>query len=361
MKKSVQRAAVALTAIGLLTGALSGCSASTGSSGSSGGASASGKVAFLMPDEASTRYELQDHPDFVAKMKQLDPGVQVLYQNANGDAAKQQQQANSVITQGAKVLVLDAVDTTAAASIVKTAQSQGVKVITYDRPIVAAKADYYISFNNELIGKLIAQSLITDVKKVGYKSGILIVGGSPTDNAAGLIKKGMLEGVAGSGVPILAKYDTPNWTPQLAQNWVAGQITKFPSKIGGIIAANDGTGGASVAALKAAGVTPIPPVTGNDATIAGIQLIIAGDQYNTILKPITIVASAAAVVADSYLKGKTVAGKTTVFNTPAQVFTPTVVTKAKVKSAIFDGKVYTYSQICTSTYKSACTALGITQ
>ena len=92
-------------------------------------------VAFLMPDQGSTRYEQHDLPGFEAEMRKLCPSCKVLYQNANGDASQQQQQFNSVIAQGAKVIVLDPVDSTAAASLVKIAQSQGIKVIAYDRPI----------------------------------------------------------------------------------------------------------------------------------------------------------------------------------------------------------------------------------
>ena len=220
-----------------------------------------------MPDEGSTRYEEHDRPGFVAEMKKLCAGCTVLYQNADGDASKQQQQFNSVISQGAKAIVIDPVDSTAAASLVKQAQSQGVKVIAYDRPIPSAKADYYVSFNNEQIGKTIAESLVKDLKAKHVSpsaGGVLEVNGSPTDAAAGLIKKGIHEGLAGSGFTTLAEYDTPNWEPAKAQQWVGGQVSRFGKKIVGVVAANDGTGGAAIAALKAAGVNPVPPVTGND-------------------------------------------------------------------------------------------------
>src|SRR5436190_3890418 len=120
-------------------------------------AAPAGTVAFLMPDQASTRYEQHDFPGFKAEMSKLCPDCKVLYQNANADASQQQQQFNSVISQGAKVIVLDPVDSAAAASLVKQAQSQGVKVIAYDRPIPNAKADFYVSFDNKAIGKSIAE------------------------------------------------------------------------------------------------------------------------------------------------------------------------------------------------------------
>ena len=249
---------------------------------------ANAKIAFLMPDQGSTRYEEHDHPGFVAEIKKLCPTCDVLYQNADANASQQQQQFNSVISQGAKVIVLDPVDSTAAASLVKQAQGRGIKVIAYDRPIPAAKPDYYVSFDNEQIGRTIAESLVKHLKdsKVSTSDvGVLQVNGSPTDAAAGLIKKGVHEGLAAGGYKTLAEYDTPNWDPSKAQQWVSGQVSRFNKKIVGVVAANDGTGGGAIAALKASGANPVPPVTGNDATIAGLQLIVAGDQYNTISKP----------------------------------------------------------------------------
>src|ERR1700712_3827116 len=130
-------------------------------------AATSGTVAFLMPDQASTRYEQHDFPGFKAEMARLCPDCKVLYQNANADVATQQQQFNSVIAQGAKVVVLDPVDSTAAASLVHMAQSQGIKVIAYDRPIPDAKADFYVSFDNQAIGKAIAASFVDLLKSKG--------------------------------------------------------------------------------------------------------------------------------------------------------------------------------------------------
>lgn len=355
LRKAAFGAAALLTA-----SVLTACgSDSDGGGGGDGGGDTSGKIAFLMPDRASTRYEQQDRPLFEAKIKKLCSGCDVVYQNADGDPAKQQQQANSAIAQGVKVLVIDAVDTKAAASIVSNAQSQDIPVITYDRPITTTPADYYISFDNEGIGKMIAQSLVKDLKADNAKGGVLVVGGSPTDDAAKLIKKGMLAGVEGSGYDVLAEYDTPEWNPQKAQDWVSGQITKFRGDIAGVVAANDGTGGGSIAALKAAGVDPIPPVTGNDAEIAAIQRIVAGTQYNTISKPIKIVAEAAAETAVTFLNGEKPKGETTLFDTPSKLFTPEVVTLDNLQEVIIDSGIYEASTICTGEYAAACKKNGI--
>jgi len=322
-------------------------------------------VGFLMPDQGSTRYEEHDAPGFIAEMTKLCAGCKVIYQNADGDIARQQQQFNSLITQGAKVIVLDPVDSAAAASLVQQAQAQGVKVIAYDRPIPDAKADYYVSFDNEGIGKAIADSLVAKLKADGVQAaegtGVLQINGSPVDAAAGLIKKGIHAGLDSSGYPILAEYDTPDWAPPKAQQWASGQITRFPSKILGVVAANDGTGGGAIAAFKAAGVDPVPPVTGNDATIAALQLIISGDQYNTISKPSEIVAAAAANVAVKFLKGETPEAKTTLYDTPSELFVPAVVTRENLKAEIIDKKIQTAEELCTGSYAAGCKELGITQ
>lgn len=326
-------------------------------------AARSGTVAFLMPDQASTRYEQHDFPGFKAAMAKDCPSCKVIYQNANADAQQQQQQFNSVIAQGAKVVVLDPVDSSAAAALVHIAHARGVKVVAYDRPIPTTPADFYVSFDNKGIGRMIATSLVEDLKAKNVQpssGGLLEINGSPTDAAAGLIRDGIHQGLANSGYSTLAEYDTPDWAPPKAQEWASGQITRFRGKILGVVAANDGTGGGAIAAFKAAGVNPVPPVTGNDATIAGLQLIIAGDEYNTISKPSEIVAAAAAGVANKLLSGSKPTGQTTLFGTPTQLFTPTIITAKNLKAEIIDKGIQTPAQLCTSAYAAACQKLGIT-
>ena len=241
-------------------------------------------------------------------------------------------------------------------------------MIAYDRPIPSTPADYYVSFNNEEIGKSIAKSLVDRLKasKVAPSDvGLLEINGSPTDAAAGLIKKGVHEGLADSGYATPGRNMTRrDWLPSKAQQWASGQISRFSKKIVGVVAANDGTGGGAVAAFKAAGVDPVPPVTGNDATIAGLQLIISGDQYNTISKPSEIVAAAAADVAVDLLSGKSPAADTTLFGTPTKLFTPALVTAENLKAEIIDKQVNgkpieTPAVLCTGRYAEGCKKLGI--
>lgn len=352
-----------LAAAGLL--ALTGTAACGGSGGGGGGGGAAAEdavVGFLMPDQASTRYEVADAPGFVDGMKEQCPDCEVVYQNADGDATKQQQQFNSLISRGAKVIVLDPVDSSAAAGLVQQAQGQGVKVIAYDRPIPDVPADYYVSFDNEAIGKSIATSLVEKLEADGVTpsdGGVLQVNGSPTDAAAGLIADGITAGLEEGGWEPLAVYDTPDWVPARAQQWVSGQVSRFGDEIVGVVAANDGTAGGTIAAFKAAGVDPVPPVTGNDATVAGLQLIIAGDQYNTISKPSEIVAKAAAEVTGQFLAGEEPEADTELFDTPTQLFEPTVVTADNFKAEIVDSGIEDAADLCGGRYAQGCADLGI--
>lgn len=367
-------------ASGALIAGLSACSSpgsstasssasSSSSSGAAGGQlSGNDTVAFLMPDQASTRYVTYDIPSFKADIKQLCPGCTVIADDANGDPNLQRQQATAAISQGAKAIVVDPVDAGAAAGWINQALSRGIKVIAYDRPITSVKVNYYVSFDNERVGQLIARAEINHLKTAGVLSapgsGILIVNGSPTDAAAGLIKKGIHDIVDHSGVKVLAEFGTPDWVPAKAQAWVASQIIRFGTKIKGIIAANDGTGTAAVAALEAANVNPFPPVTGNDATLPGTQLVLTGKMWVTISKPGAIEASAAAHTVVALLEGKTVpqqpGGKvTTLFGTPSQLFNPTLITPQNVQTDLVSKGFLQASQICTSTYQSYCQKYGV--
>lgn len=357
MKKFLTRVPLVLATSSCIAMTIAGCGGGEAADGAAAGEAKS--IAFLMPDNASTRYELFDRPLFEAKMKELCADCEVIYSNADSSASKQQEQANSAIAQGVDAIVIDPVDSAAAATIVNSAQSQDIPIIAYDRPIPDMPADYYVSFDNEAIGAKIGQSLVDHLTEIGAEGGLLQVNGSPTDAAAGLIKEGIHSSIDSSDFELLAEFDTPGWDPTEAQNWVSGQITQFGPDIAGVVAANDGTAGGAIAAFKAAGVAELPPVTGNDAELAALQRIVAGDQYNTISKPIETVAEAAAEVAYRFASGETVEGKTTLFDTPSELFEPTVVTLENFKEVIIDGGVATVEEICTPTYAADCAAAGI--
>ncbi|GAA3879551.1 ABC transporter substrate-binding protein [Streptomyces sedi] len=353
----MSRRTLALALTLALAASASACASEEETSDGEGGGD-SATIAFLMPDIASPRYELWDAPLFEAKIEELCADCSVIYQNANADASRQQEQANSALAQGADVLVIDPVDSDAAASVVNASRSQGVPVIAYDRPISSTPADYYISFDNEAIGESIGQSLVDHLDETGAEGGILQVNGSPTDAAAGLIKQGIHQAVDDSGYELLAEFDTPGWQPSDAQDWVAGQINRFDDDIAGVVAANDGTGGGAIAAFQAAGV-PIPPVTGNDFEVAAAQRIVAGQQYNTISKPIEIVAEAAAEVSYRFAQGETPEGELELFDTPAQLFEPTVVTLDNLPEVLAESDQVDAADVCTPEYADACAEAGI--
>ncbi len=228
-RKAAGLAAVAVLAIGLV---VAGCGSSSNSSSSSNGGGSStsnnkgGTIALLLPETKTTRYETQDKPLFEAKVKALCPNCKILYQNANQDPAQQQQQAEAALTQGAKVLVLDAVDAASAGAIVQKAKAQNVPVISYDRLITNAPVNYYISFDNVRVGQLQGQALASKLKQDGKATGpIVMINGAPTDNNAKLFKQGATGALKSANIKVLKSYDTPDWSPDKAQNEMQQAIT----------------------------------------------------------------------------------------------------------------------------------------
>lgn len=333
-------------------------SAATDTASSGGGSAAGGKIALLLPESKTTRYESFDRPLFEAAVKADCADCEVLYSNADQDAAKQQQQAEAALTQGAKVLVLDAVDGKSAQTIVANAKSQGVKVIAYDRFV--AGSDYYISFDNKKVGELQGTGLVDALKAAGKTSGdIVMINGSPTDANAADFKAGAHSVLDKSGYKIAAEYDTPDWSPDKAQAWMESQLSAVKSGLVGVYAANDGTAGGAIAALKGGGVSPLPPVTGQDAELAAIQRILAGDQALTIYKAIKPEAEGAARAAIALATGQTPATSADKEGVPATLLEPIVVTKDNIMDTIIKDGFYKAADICTGDYASSCTAAGI--
>ncbi len=335
---------------------LSACGANetNGDSGTDGDAKV---IALLLPESKTTRYEAFDRPLFEAKVKELCSDCTIDYYNADQDEAKQAQQVESAIGKGAKVIVLDPVNGAGAGAMVQSAQDSGATVIAYDRLI--KEADYYMSFDNATVGKMQAEAL---VDAMGGKGNILMLNGAPSDPNAGQFKGGAHSVLDGSGVKILAEYDNPDWSPDNAQQWTTDQLGKFKAAdIQGVYAANDGQAGGVVAALTGAGVAAdaLPPITGQDAEIAAIQRIIAGQQAMTIYKPIPVEANKAAEVAVALVNGDEV-GETTDFEGVASfIFDPIVVTADNVGDTIIADGFYKVEDICTADYADACAAAGL--
>lgn len=254
----MSRALALPLALALSAGALTACSTGESSgSGSGGDGDSDGalKIALLLPESKTTRYESFDRPFFEAAVKAECADCEVVYNNADQDATKQQQQFESALTEGADVIVLDAVDGKAAASLVSSAKSQDVPVIAYDRFV--AGSDYYVSFDNQKVGELQGQALLDAMKEDGKTSGdIVMINGAPTDANAADFKKGAHSVIDKSDYTVAAEYDTPDWSPDKAQSWMEGQLSKVKGDLVGVYAANDGTAGGAIAALRVAASTP---------------------------------------------------------------------------------------------------------
>ncbi len=358
-----KRGGVALALGALLVIALvaAGCGGSSGGGGS--------KIALLLPENETPRYETNDRPDFEKAVEELCEDCEVLYNNAGGDAEKQQSQAEAALTQGAEVLVVDPMDSKSAAAIAEKANAQGVPVVSYDRLIENGEVDAYISFNNKKVGELQAETLAKKLKEDGKTSGpIIMINGDPADPNAALFKEGAHIGFESAGVTIAKEYDTPGWSAENAQREAQQAITALGNNgFAGIYAANDETGGGAIAAMKGAGIKPEEkPVTGQDATVAGLQRILTGEQFMTVYKEIEPEATIAAEIAIALAEGEEVPqekiteevnnGKTKV---PSVLLKPIAVTKDNVNSTVVADGFVTTKELCTSAFQTACKEAGI--
>ena len=339
-----------------------------GGNGGGGGGGEGAKVALLLPETKTTRYEEQDRPNFERRVKELCSNCEVIYANADQDPAKQQQQAEAAITKGAKVLVLDPVDAASAGAIVTRAKQSQIPVVSYDRLITDADIDYYISFDNERVGKLQGEALVSKLEKDGAKGDIVMINGAPTDNNAKLFKEGAHSVIDGSPFKVAKEYDTPDWSPDKAQQEMEQAITAS-GKDGfvGVYAANDGTAGGAIAAMKSAGIDPATrPTTGQDAELAAIQRILAGEQYMTVYKAIIPEAEAAAELAVALVNGeKPPSGLVNdkidngMEQVPSVLLKPVAVTKDNINDTIVKDKFWPVNEICAGKFASACKEAGI--
>jgi D-xylose transport system substrate-binding protein len=358
----LKRAAIVMGALLVVALVAAGCG---GSSSDSGGA----KIALLLPENETPRYETNDRPDFEKAVEEQCEDCEVLYSNAGGDAAKQQSQAEAALTQGADVLVVDPMDSKSAAAIAEKAQAQNVPVVSYDRLIENGEVDAYISFDNKKVGELQAETLAKKLKEDGSASGpIIMINGDPADPNAALFKEGAHTGFEAAGVTIAKEYDTPGWSAENAQREAQQAITALGNNgFTGIYAANDETGGGAIAAMKGAGINPEEkPVTGQDATVAGLQRILTGEQFMTVYKEIEPEATITAEIAIALAEGEEVPqeevteevnnGKADV---PSVLLKPIAVTKDNVKSTVVADGFVTAQELCTSAYQTACKEAGI--
>jgi D-xylose transport system substrate-binding protein len=342
-----------------------GDDSSSGGGGGGGGDKKAGSVAVLLPDsKSSVRWETLDRP--LLKKAFDAAGVKSTIQNAEADKSTQQQQAEQAITNGAKVLLLVNLDSGSGAAIAANAKSQGVKVIDYDRLTLKGDSDYYVSFDNEKVGQLQGQGL---VDCLGDKKGAAVaeLNGSPTDNNATLFKKGydsVLQPKFDDGTyKKIADQSVPDWDNQKALTIFEQILQKANNKIDGVVAANDGLGNAVISALKQRKLPQIP-VTGQDATLQGLQNIVSGDQCMTVYKAIKKEADAAAKLAIALSKGETPSEATAKVNNenkdvPSVLLEPVAVTKDNIKDYLGEPDFPKKEEICAGKLASKCSGVGL--
>jgi D-xylose transport system substrate-binding protein len=325
---------------------------------------AAGSIAVLLPDSASSaRWEADDRRFFEQAFDAA--GVEYTIVNAEGDARTQQTQAEQAITNGAKVLLLVNLDSGSGAAIIAQAREAGVAVIDYDRLTIEGDgADYYVSFDNEAVGRLQGEGLVLAVEEAGLVNpNVAVLNGSPTDNNATLFANGY-------NSVITPKFDSGEWTlvdDQSVPDWDNQQalvifeqmLTAAGGEIDAAVAANDGLAGSVSAALKNQGLDQIP-VTGQDATAAGIQRILAGEQSMTVYKAIKAEAEAAAALAISLLNGEDPGSMVTgavnngTNDIPSVLLVPVSVTKDNIEETVIADGFRTWEEICVGDYAQYC-------
>jgi D-xylose transport system substrate-binding protein len=337
--------------------------------GGGGGGGGGGKIAFLLPETQTARYETQDPPLFTQKVEELCPDCELLYQNADQDATKQQQQVEAAVTEQADVLVLDPVDSASAAGLANRAKQAGIPVISYDRLILDADLDYYVSFDSVKVGEQQGSALADALDQQGAAEGPIIqINGDPKDNNAHLFDEGATNVFEDRGIEVAQTYDTPDWLPENAQREMEQGITAVGKDgFAGAYVANDALAGAAIAAMQAAGLDPKTiPVTGQDAELTGIQRIVAGDQLMTVYKPIKPLADSAAELAvavaqgedppEGLINGEEDNGSEQV----PTVFLETIpVFKDNVQDTVIKDGYWSAGEICSGQYAQACQQAGI--
>ncbi len=334
-------------------------------------------VAVLLPDsQSSARWENDDRRFLAAAFE--DAGVTYSIVNAEGDRQTQITQAEQAITNGAKVLMLVNNDSGSGAAIIAMARDAGASVIDYDRlTIEGPGADFYVSFDNESVGRLQGEGLVAAVKAaqdagtIGDKVNVAILNGSPTDNNATLFANGY-HGVIdplfddpASGWTNVAEQSVPDWDNQQALLIFEGMQTDNPD-INAAIAANDGLAQAVITARQNAGLDFIP-VTGQDATVGGIQNVLAGRQSMTVYKAIKAEAEAGAGLAIAIVQGTDTSMMVTgsvnngTNDIPSVLLVPVSVTKDNVAETVIADGFRTWDEICVGEFAQYCPADAMMQ
>jgi D-xylose transport system substrate-binding protein len=371
--RSKLRALAAVAAALALTVGVAACGDDDddgGGGGGGGGDGGGGTIALLLPERATTRYEEQDRPNFERRVKELCADCEVIYANADQDPAKQQQQAEAAITQGAKVIVISAVDVASAASIVTRAKQSDVAVVAYGRLIPDADIDYYVSIDPFEVGQQQAEVQMDAIEEEGGPSNprVVMINGAPTDSNAKPYKDGARQVLEERGAEIVRSFDTPDWAPDSAQQEMEQSITALGEDgFDAVYVANDGMAGGAIAALKGADIDPSTRfVTGQDAELAGVQRILAGEQLMTVYQPIIQIAETAAELAVPIAQGEEPPADVApdevdngMKQVPSRLLETIAIQEENIQDPLVKEGFLDAADICTGPYAAACEEHGV--
>lgn len=314
----------------------------------------------LPETNTSYRWDNQDRPALLEAIKAALPGVNVLYNNAGGDAAVQQGQVETMMTQGACILVIAPHDSQAAVSIVSEAKTRHVPVIAYDRLISSGDLAAYVSFDGVAIGRLQGEYIAQHYQQYMMLSGantVAFINGAQTDNNAILLKQGLheaLDSLLNQGALRSVYEQFTDWTAPTAETEIEAALAQTGNRLAVAYVANDDMANSVITALKIQHLDGKVLVTGQDASLAGIQNILTGAQAMTVYKAIKKEAQAAAQIVRTLVEGQPVASATTSVtreptsdrNIPTIALPPVVVDKSNIQSTILADGFWTKAQIC---------------
>jgi D-xylose transport system substrate-binding protein len=304
------------------------------------------RVGLLMDTLQEERWQ-RDRDLFVERAKELR--ADVLVESAERDDAKQLQQAESLLGQNVQALVVIPHSAEAGSKIVEAAKARSVPVICYDRLILNADVDLYVSYDNRRVGELQAQHLRNEAPTGNY----ILLGGAPTDHNAKLIREGQLAALADAvkrgDIRIVADPWTADWRADAARALTEEALSKAKGPVVAVVASNDGTAGGAIQALEARGLAGKVLVSGQDADLDAVRRIVSGTQAMTVYKPISPLARGAAQAAVQIAKGEKVEGTSTIDNGTKKVqailFKPIAVHKGLVDQVIISDRFHTREQV----------------
>ena len=309
-------------------------------------ASADKPVLGFSIDDLRVERWARDRDYFIAAAKEL--GAEVIVTSADANEQKQVNQVENLISQKVDAIAIVPMNSQVFGEVIDEAHKAGIKILSYDRLILNADEDAYISFDNERVGFLQAEAVLKAVPEGNY----YLLGGAPTDNNAKLLRAGQekaIQAAVDAGkVKVIGSQWVKEWSPTEALSIMENALTAADNKIDAVIASNDGTAGGAIQALAAQGLAGKVAISGQDADLAAIKRVIDGTQTVTVYKPLQLIASEAAKLSVKLVKGEPVEYSAKLDNGMKQVdsvlLTPIPLTKENVMKVVEDG-FYTKEQV----------------